>query len=204
MDERPLTTFGKDEARAKCALHMPRLGEYTNDIWTGTIAELHPTKRHDVMIDAVAALVHEGHPVRHIIIGEGELQEELETKVKKLKLTENVFFLGHVHEAATLLKAFDIFTLTSRSEALAYTIIEAAQAGLPIVASRVGGIPEVIPNEKLGLLVPSGSSTEVTSALVTLIQNEDLRQSLGKSATTHGENFSLSRMVRETCAVYEK
>ncbi len=200
---RPQTDFlDRVTARAVCVATCPALTAFATDTWTGTIAELHPIKRHDVAIDTIQQLVATGKNIRHIIIGAGELEAELQARITKAGLTEHVFLLGSIHEAATLLRAFDIFVLPSRSEALAYTVIEAAQAGLPIVASRVGGIPEIITNGWDGLLIESGSVPDLQNAIETLLDNPELQKKLAAAAAVRGRHFSLERMILETTAVY--
>ena len=197
---RTVPTYTKREAaRQEIISYVPALASYQADTWTGTIAELHPVKRHDVMIKAVAELKEHGVTVRHIIISDGELREELAALRDSLGLQEQIFFTGAILEAARLLKAFDIFTFTSRSEALGYAAIEAE---LPIVATRVGGIPEVITDQKEGLLVPSGDVTATTTALLRLLQAPAEAKRLAAAAKTKSEYFNINRMVTATTAIY--
>lgn len=201
---RPETPFcTREEAREKCVKTAPALAPYKDEFWTGTIAELHPVKRHDVVIEAIAKLRDEGLILRHIIVGTGELKEKLEKLIGERNLSGQVFMLGHIDEAARFLRAFDIFILPSRSEALAYTVIEAAQAGLPIVASRVGGLPEIITNEWDGILIRSGDVKVMADTLRSLKEDATKRERLAKAAQTRGGHFSLERMVFETTAVYK-
>ncbi|MEM9337080.1 MAG: glycosyltransferase, partial [Patescibacteria group bacterium] len=192
----------KEEARQSLVEHNPTLQQYLDDLWTGTIAELHPIKRHDLMIEAVKRLTESGHIVRHIIIGGGELHTELEKKIAAADLREHIFLLGPIHEAASLLKAFDIFTLTSRSEALAYTAVEAAQAERPMVVSNVGGLPEVVINEETGLIFTSDSVYELTKQLERLITTPELRATLAAQAYERSKTFSLDRMIEKTLTLY--
>jgi len=194
--------ISKEDARAYLIEIEPKLAAHQEDFWTGTIAELHPVKGHDVMIEAVAKLVTCGHQLRHVIIGDGDERENLEELIKEKNLTDHVFLIGHIHEASRYLKAFDIFTLTSRSEALGYTIIEAAQANLPIVASYVGGIPEIISNNENGLLVDTGNTKMLSEALQKLIDNPTLRADLAKKAKEKSHNFSIKSMVQKTMCEY--
>lgn len=193
-----------DKAKARTALakRAPSVAEHASDIWTGSIGELHPVKRHDVMIEAVANLVATGHQIRHLVIGDGELKEQLTKLIAEKKLTEHVFLLGRIDNAASYLKAFDIYVQPSRSEALAYTVVEAAQAKLPIVASRVGGIPEIITHLESGLLVDKENVPELQAALETLLKEANLATTYATAAKERGTLFSMSKMVSETCAVY--
>src|SRR5690606_17164023 len=99
--------------------------------------------------------------------------------------------------------AFDIFVLPSRSEALAYVLIEAAQAGLPVVATRVGGIPEIITDTENGLLVPSLDVDALATALRKMLADHPLRDRLAKNNQTNAARFSLEKMIDQTEAVYD-
>lgn len=192
----------KTAARSHLTSLEPRLADMHTKILSGTIAELHPIKQHEIMIEAVADLVTEGHSIRHLIIGDGEQKQKLQNLIVEKHLTKHVFLLGHIDEAARYLKAFDLFTLTSRSEALAYVVIEAAQAGLPIIATEVGGIPEIITHEANGLLVPSGDKKSLKLAILRLISDHKLASQLAKDAHATGQEFTLDRMITKTTELY--
>lgn len=192
----------RESARAFLSNIEPRLKNYIKDFWSITIAELHPIKRHDAVIDSLKDLVAIEPNTRHIIIGTGEEEEYLQNKIKELDLTEHVFLLGAITEAAQYLKAADIFILASRSEAMAYVIIEAAAASLPIVATRVGGIPEIIDHGKNGLLVPPLDNIALFKAILLLNQNSELRNQLGNEAFARSSQFTLERMLEKTIGVY--
>jgi len=194
----------KDAARTACIEVAPALAEYRGTIWTGTIAELHPVKRHDLAIEAIAQLVADGHTIRHLIIGDGQEKESLQNLITRKGLEEHVFLLGHIHEASTLLPALDIFIPPSRSEAFGYTVIEAAQAGLPIIAANVGGIPEIITDGWDGILFVREDIDELTDALTMLLRDPIQRDKLARAAQTRGQHFSLERMVVDTTAVYNR
>ncbi len=114
--------------------------------WLGTVAELHRNKGLEYLIRALAILKvtldtkWQGLPLTLVIIGEGEERSSLERLIKELKLEKQIHLLGRRENASQYLKAFDIFTLTSLTEAFPYTILEAGAAGLPTVASGVGEI----------------------------------------------------------------
>lgn len=192
----------RDDARHELTKIIPALDAHTNDLWTGTIGELHPVKCHGVMIEAMAQLVAEGHQLRHLIIGTGELAEKLTQRIQEKNLQEYIFLMGHIDEAARFLKALDIYVQPSRSEALAYTVIEAAQAGLPIVASRVGGIPEIITDQLEGVLVAPEDPDTLQKALAELIKAPERAHSLGVAAHKKSNVFLIDRVVMQTIAVY--
>lgn len=193
------------EARAALAARVPALQQYLSDPWIGTIAELHPIKRHEAVIDALREL-RATHPnLRHVIMGEGVQRAALEARVRDADLTEHVFFAGHVPNAPTYLSALDIFTLTSRSEALAYAVLEAGAAGLPVIATRVGGIPEIITHGENGLLVTPGDHAALVTALDALIRSPEQRTYYGAALKrTVAQRFSLEDMLAATLRVYDE
>jgi glycosyltransferase involved in cell wall biosynthesis len=171
-------------------------------IWIGTISELHKNKGLDFMIKAIKRLS-EASDWKFFIIGDGEEKKYLKELIHTNSLEERVVLCGQIPDTAKLLKAFDIFTLTSRTEAFPYALLEAGKAGLPVIASEVGGIPEVIENGKNGLLVSPGDIDAIASKLQDLIQNKGKRESLGSELNkkVSGE-FSLQKMLDETMEIY--
>jgi glycosyltransferase involved in cell wall biosynthesis len=133
----------------------------------GTICELHPIKGLEGLINTFKNI----NDSILIIIGSGELEEKLRKQIKDSGLQEKVFLIGFVENAEKYLKAFDIFILNSFSEALALVVLEAGQAGLPVIATNVGGIPEIIEDKKTGLLINPGSEKEVETAIIFLSKN---------------------------------
>ncbi len=172
-------------------------------VWIGMTAELHPTKRIDDAIRAVAKLKNEFPTLSLTVMGEGEQRQELEELTQELKLEERVFLPGFVADAPRLLPAFDVFLMPSRTEALGYAVIEAGYAGLPVIASNVGGLPEVIEHEKTGLLVPAENPDALADAMRALLSNPERAKQYGTALKTYVEKeFSKDRMVQETLALY--
>lgn len=187
------------EARKKLIPDLP-----PETTWLGTVAELHRNKGLDVLVEAFARLVPDYPNLNLLIIGEGEEREHLAMQIARHHLIDRVYLLGRVPEAARYLKAFDIFTLPSRTEALPYALLEAGQAGLPVVASRVGGIPEIIENGETGLLVLPGNPAALANALKTLLPERYRESLLGKHLRDFVKiNFSRSQMLTQTYALYK-
>jgi glycosyltransferase involved in cell wall biosynthesis len=203
-DSAPLVS--KDDARGILEMKVidptARLIDYHDDLWIGTIAELHPTKRLNRAIDAVNALAHEHPNVRFIIIHDGQEKERLQAQVRDLGMEEHVFFTGTIPDAARLLPAFDLFVLPSKSEAFPYVIIEAGHAGLPVVATRVGGIPDIITDNENGLLVPPEDTPALTRAMRFMLEDPQLRERLARAHHEKTASFNLEKMVSETEALY--
>ena len=185
------------------------LVELLQSTWIGTISELHYNKGVDVALTAFADVIKKYPKTALMIIGEGEERARLAEEIIKSNLSDHVFLVGFITDAKKYLKAFDIFTLTSRTEALPYALLEAGLAGLPIVASDVGGIPEIISSEEVGNLIPVGqnNSAEINNilakALENLIKNPEQAKILGQNlkhlVTT---DFSAEKMCTETFYLY--
>ena len=175
----------------------------TERTWIGTISELHKSKGLDYLMRAFALVAEKYVNTALIIVGNGEEEAPLKALSGELGLDRRVIFTGFVPDARTYLKAFDIFTLTSRTEAFPYVPLEAGFVSLPVVASWVGGIPEIIVNEESGLLVDSANTQKLADSLERLITDGELRTHLGTSLhETVTESFMLQNMVQKTILLY--
>ncbi len=169
----------------------------------GTTSELHKNKGLDYLIEAFYEVSKKYQESRLVILGEGEERENLTRLISEKKLQDKVYLAGYVKDAKRYLKAFDIFTLTSRTEAFPYSILEAGFAGLPVIASDVGGISEIIENQTNGILVKKGAIKEIEKSIMALLENEATRNIYGKNLKEKIEkNFSQEEMVRKTIALY--
>ena len=168
----------------------------------GTIAELHPIKGLDVLIDSIKDLP-ENPDTQFIIIGDGEKKSELGEQIRNNNLSNKVILLGFLDNAAKYLKAFNLFVLPSRSEALGLVILEAGLAEVPVIATKVGGIPEVISEPKFGKLVSAENKSELTIAIQNSIdeyeQTKITAQNLKQKVQ---ENFNYKKMLIETSSLY--
>lgn len=190
------------ESREYLVSKEPRLHNYLNSFWSMTIAELHPVKRHEAVIDVIKKLVDQKEDIRHIIIGGGEQKEALERQVNRLELEEHVFLLGQIPDASKYIRASDLFVLASRSEAMAYVIIEAMIAGRPIVATEVGGIPEMIEPGFNGVLTAPLDNIALFEAILRLLNDPELREKLSDGAEERSKDFSLEKTVEKTLELY--
>ncbi|MDC1205632.1 glycosyltransferase family 4 protein [Candidatus Pacebacteria bacterium] len=193
----------RKDSRAELCTYVPKLKPHQGDIWIGTITELHPIKQHELAIAALSNIILDYPTVRYVIVGDGSEKEKLEALVKTKNLEDNVFFAGHINEAARFMKAFDIFTLTSKSEALGYVIIEAALSGTPIVATRVGGIPEIVTNDTHGYLIEDNDIQALATAYRKLIENDKKRKMFSENLLKLAPTFSLETMCKKTIALYQ-
>ncbi|MDB5259234.1 MAG: hypothetical protein JWO73_442 [Candidatus Taylorbacteria bacterium] len=146
----------------------------------GTISELHPNKGLIYLIDAFHEIAEKFQNAVMLIVGEGEERAMLESRIADKRLSDRIFLVGRIPDAASHAKIFDIFTLTSVKEGLPYTILEAGAAGVAVIASAVGGIPEIIDDMKSGLLIQPKKSAEIAHALEFLLTHVNVRKSYGK------------------------
>ena len=168
-----------------------------------TVANLRPGKGHDVLLKAAANVVRRIPDVTFLIIGDGPRREELERLAASLRISAQVQFTGYRSDVPEMLRQADVFAFPSFMEASPNAVIEAMAAGLPIVATRVGGIPEVIEHERSGLLVAPGDDRALAAALVRAIERPALASQLGDAARQAVEaRFSFDRMVGEFQQLY--
>jgi glycosyltransferase involved in cell wall biosynthesis len=194
-----------DGARQTLAKHINMdIGEFGKKIVIGTIAELHPNKGLTYLIDAFASVAIQYPQTILIIIGNGDQQAALHLLIKEKKLERQVFLAGYIDHAAEYLKAFNISVLPSIKEGLPYAILEAGSASLPIVATTVGGIPEVIEDMRSGVLVQPRNTRELAHAISFMIEHPEERRKYGTTLKERvTTQFSLEKMVERVEAIYK-
>ena len=197
------TAIGRDDARKELSRLSAReiaQGEFL----IGTIAELTKNKGHEYLLDALALVRAHGIRVRAIWIGEGELQEMLKKKIQVRGLEKTIFLAGFLDDARKYLSAFDAFVLPSLKEGTPYTILEAMYAGIPIIATRTGGISDLIQDDKTGILVRPADTDALARAIERASRNAQERESLAKNASAVVQmDYTLERMLSATKKIYE-
>jgi sugar transferase (PEP-CTERM/EpsH1 system associated) len=162
----------------------------------GTVARLAEVKRQDLLIRAFAG-VRQANPNSHLIlVGDGEARPGLERLVSSLGLKQCVHFTGSRPNPHAYLQAMDVFALTSRLEGLPLAVLEACAARLPVVATRVGGVPRVIEHNESGILIESGDQTALEDALKLLLADRALAKKLGEAGRQRIEQrYTIARMA---------
>ncbi len=171
----------------------------------GNVGALVPHKGQRYLIDAAAQVVREVPDARFVILGEGDLRPTLQRQIADLGLEKHVLLAGFRIDVLSLLKGFDIFVMPSVTEGLGTSLLDAMACARPIVASRVGGIPEVVAHERTGLLVPPKDADLLAEALTRLLQDRALADRYAKAGYARvTERFTVERMVEETLRVYAR
>lgn len=192
-----ISLLSREEARKRL------LPESKRAFWVGTIAELHPIKGIPILVEAYEHFAPDFPNSELLLIGEGQERSKLEEQIRLEGVSGTTSLLGHVEEAYRYLLAFDIFVLPSRSEGLPYVLLEAGSAGCPVIATDVGGIPEIIVDGETGILVPYGDRSALTEALESLARNESLREELVHALQEKvAQDFSIEKMCSETFKHY--
>ncbi len=169
----------------------------------GNVAALVPHKGQRHLVEAAALAVREVPDARFVIAGEGELRAALERQIKDRHLEKHVLLAGFRPDVLSLHKAFDIFVLSSVTEGLGTSLLDAMACGKPIVATTAGGIPEVVVDGETGILVPPRDPEAMARAIVTLLTDDALRRRMGEAGLARvRERFSAERMVQDTLEVY--
>jgi len=171
------------------------------------VARFAAQKAHDVLLKALSQGLTENPNLRLLLVGDdpfGDHRKKAEAVARDLKLGDRVQFLGIRRDVPRILAASDLFVMSSLWEGLGLVFLEAMAAGLPVVATRVSAIPEVVPHGRAGLLVPAGDPTAMARAMLQIASRPDRGRSLGAEGRAWvGERFGLERMIDETLLVYE-
>ncbi|CAN5676365.1 glycosyltransferase family 4 protein [soil metagenome] len=189
------------QARAEIIALSP--GLTADSLWLLMNAELHPNKGIDVAIRALAELAPTYTNLVLVVMSEGQERERLPALARSLGIASKVFLPGFITDARFKLLAADIFLMPSRKEGLPLAILEAGIASLPVIASRVGGIPEIIQSSKNGLLVGPNDALLLANAIQSLLSDRELAHTLGISLHEKvATEFTSERMTAETFKTY--
>lgn len=171
----------------------------------GTVARFDEQKGHIYLLDAMVILMEQMSTAKLLLIGDGPLRSQMEGISEALSLSGSIIFTGIRHDVPEILALLDLFVLPSLWEGLPIAILEAMAASRPIVATRVGGVPEAVVDGVTGLLVPPRDSTALAQAIMYLLDDPDLCNRLGQAGRERVlEYFSVERMVERTQNLYEQ
>jgi glycosyltransferase involved in cell wall biosynthesis len=182
-----------------------QFGLHEDTVLVGNASALVPTKGNQFLIFALPEVLKKvSRPVRVLLAGEGEQRAELESFVREAGLQDRVSFLGHIDGVPNFLAGLDIMVMPTMSEGLGTIILDAICAGTTVMASDVGGVPEIIRHGETGLLFPVGDVEAVTIDLIRLIEDKDLRLRLNAQASKHvAQKFSLETMIQGNLSIYK-
>lgn len=170
----------------------------------GIVARLSDVKGQDILIKAMKIVIEKIPRAKLFIAGEGKWEAELKDLVRSLGLTHHVIFHPRVNQTAEILSMLDVFVMPSRSEGLGLSVMEAQACGLPVVTSRVGGIPSLIEDGKTGFLVEPENPGALAEALVKVLESPNLARRVGSAARKFvEEHCSSDKMVDKTLALYK-
>lgn len=175
----------------------------SGELIVGTLGSLTPVKNQALLIHACQQLIGRGVKIRLRIGGEGRLRPDLEALVHSLGIGDRVEMLGQVADSAAFLRDLDVFVLPSDSEAHPNALSEAMACALPCIASRVGGVAELMDRGRAGLLFEPGDQEALVQGLSALLHSPDLRRRLGSVARSFTcEHYSMSRMLQRYRDLY--
>jgi glycosyltransferase involved in cell wall biosynthesis len=185
------------------ALARQSLGLGDAEFVVGTVARLNPVKDLGLLVDAFGELFGLCPKAHLVIIGDGPERPELERRARELGYADYVLFAGHRDDARQLLPALDVYVNSSITEGMSVTILEAMAAGLPVVATRAGGNPELVDDGVTGLLVQVRSAADLAHGLRRLLASPADRAAMGAGGRAKlVAEFSLDRMVQQYFRAY--
>lgn len=194
------TNFKVDIIKEKERLNIP-----PDTPVIGTVSRLEPIKGIQYLISCLPDIVKVFPALKVFIVGDGSQRETLEHYVKNLNLSESVIFKGECEDIRQILSIFGIFILPSLNEGMGRCLLEAQALGVPVVATKVGGIPEVVKDGLTGTLVPARNPKVMAEAIINLLKNRTLREDMSRQAKGWiGNKFSAEDMVLKITGLYEE
>ncbi len=165
----------------------------------GVSAGLVPVKGHEYLLDALPDVLRPVPDAWLMLAGEGSMRDDLVRRAAALGIRDRVKFLGHRNDVMRIIHAYDVIALTSLSESMPFSLLEGMSCGKPVVASAVGGVPELVDDGVTGYLVPPGDSGAIANALILALRDREKTARMGRAALERVRClFSVEKMVRET------
>ena len=178
------------------------LGLEPSDWVVGIVANFREQKDYPNLLRATRMLIDAGHPVRVVSVGHGPLEGETRALATEMGLDDRMMFLGRRRDATRIMAGFDVFTLASLWEGLPVAIMEALALGLPIVATRVGGMEDALRDEPLGSLVPPADSAALAAALETALLHGNALPATGLRPSERADRYDIRRAARHLEGIY--
>jgi len=170
-----------------------------------TVAVLREPKGIQYMIKALPTIIENIPNATYLVIGDGAYKQELQSLAKECDVEEHVIFAGHRTDIPELLALSEVFVLPTLGDALPTVLIEAMAAKIPIVASEVGGVPEIVTHEKTGLLIPPADSSKLANACLQILQSETLAKELTLNAfEVVQQKFNVQSQVKQLSDIYQQ
>lgn len=182
----------------------PALPPKPGVVRVGMIARMNDTvKNHPALLKAAAELIEQGAPVEFVLVGDGPLRTELERMAGQLGISDKVLFLGERHDIPAILASLQVTVLLSSSESLSNVILESMAAGVPVIATAVGGTPELVKPGETGMLIPANDGGKVLEALRYLVSDAHARSQYGaRSKQFARANFHVEQVTRRFEQLY--
>lgn len=198
MDLSTFASQGRSDVPLRRALRIENA-----DPIIGTVGRLVAIKNQAMFLRAAHSVVNSGVRANFVMVGDGELRETLEAQARSLDLGDRVFFLGWREELGPIYGGLDIFTLTSNNEGTPLSLIEAMAAGLPVVSTAVGGVPDVVTDQRNGYLIPSGDDSALATTWIRILKDPVRSQQMGEQARRDAvSRFGLEQMLDSTAELY--
>lgn len=169
----------------------------------GNVSAIAPHKDYFTFVDAAEVLIKKGFKAKFFIIGDGPERESIKQYVQDKNLLKDIYFTGFIKEVLPVLKSLDLMLVTSKTEGLGTTILDAFACGVPVVATRAGGIPEIVKHNETGLISEIQSPDELCELVIQTLGDHQLRDKLVQNALSMLPKFSKERTASETLKVYQ-
>lgn len=171
----------------------------------GMFARMVPIKRHEVLFYAIKKVLNHHPDAYFMMVGDGECREKLASLAKDLDITHRVIFCGFRRDQARMFQAVDAVVLTSRNEGLPVVIIEALSSGKPVIATRVGGVPELIEDGVSGFIVEPENPQSIAEGLMKAVSDPQKTVEMGRVAQEHAlKAYASTRLIRDIDQLYQR
>ena len=173
-------------------------------ILIGNVSAIAPHKDYYTFVDTACQLINKGIDAYFFIIGDGPLKEDIEGYIAENGQAARILLTGFRNDIPKILPELDYFLITSETEGLGTTVLDAFACGVPVVATRGGGITETVIDQETGLLTDVGDAKGLSDKILTLINNKNLREKIVRNAFLKVQNFSKENMAKGTFEIYKE